>query len=58
MLFVRTRNKDANGRTLPFTFLGPAAYVEHKGERPMAIVWKLHRPMPLDLFGQSKVVAG
>jgi hypothetical protein len=58
MLLVRSRNKDANGRTVPFTFLGPATYVEHKGERPMAIVWKLHRAMPLDYFNQAKVIAG
>lgn len=58
MLLVRPRNKDANGRTVPFTFLGPATYVEHKGERPMAILWALHRPMPLDFFSQAKIVAG
>lgn len=58
MLLVRSRNKDTNGRTVPFTFLGPATYVEHKGERPMAIVWKLHRAMPLDYFNQAKVIAG
>lgn len=58
MLLVRPRNKDANGRTVPFTFLGPATYVEHKGERPMAILWRLQRAMPLDFFNQSKVVTG
>jgi superfamily II DNA or RNA helicase len=58
MLLVRSRNKDASGRTVPFTFLGPATYIEHRGERPMAILWRLHRPMPLDFFSQAKVVAG
>ncbi|HEX9162381.1 MAG TPA: DUF3427 domain-containing protein [Thermoanaerobaculia bacterium] len=58
MLLVRPRNKDANGRTVPFTFLGPVTYIEHKGERPMAILWRLHRPMPLDFFSQAKVIAG
>jgi hypothetical protein len=24
--------------------------VRHEGERPMAIVWKLHHPLPGDLF--------
>ena len=58
MLFVRSRNKDSAGRTVPFTFLGPVTYVEHSGERPIAILWRLHRPMPLDFFSQAKVVAG
>lgn len=58
MLFVRSRNKDSAGRTVPFTFIGPVIYLEHSGERPIAILWKLHRPMPLDFFSQAKVVAG
>ena len=58
MLLVRPRNKDSNGRTLPFTFLGPAAYVEHRSERPMAIIWRLHRAMPLDFFNIAKLAAG
>lgn len=57
MLLVRPRNKDGN-RTMAFTFLGPATYIEHTGERPMAILWKLHRPMPLDFFNLAKVAAG
>jgi hypothetical protein len=56
-LFVRPRNKDGN-RTMAFTFLGPATYIEHTGDRPMAILWKLHRPMPLDFFNIAKVAAG
>jgi superfamily II DNA or RNA helicase/HKD family nuclease len=58
MLFVRPSNKDAWGRTPPFTFLGPATYVKHTGERPMAIVWRLHRAMPLDVFKVARVAAG
>jgi superfamily II DNA or RNA helicase/HKD family nuclease len=58
MLFVRTSNKDAYGRTSPFTFLGPATYQSHTGDRPMAIVWRLHRAMPLDVFGVARVAAG
>jgi hypothetical protein len=53
MLFVRSANKDAYGRTPAFTFLGPATYQSHSGERPMAIVWKLHRAMPLDVVRPS-----
>jgi len=58
MLFVRPSNKDAYGRTPAFTFLGPATYQSHTGERPMAIVWKLHRAMPLDVFSLARVAAG
>ena len=58
MLFVRDQNKTPDGRTPPFTFLGPATYMSHTGNRPMAILWKLHRPMPLDVFSAARVVAG
>jgi superfamily II DNA or RNA helicase len=33
-----------------FWFLGPATYVKHEFEMPMAITWRLYRPMPGDLF--------
>jgi superfamily II DNA or RNA helicase/HKD family nuclease len=33
-----------------FWFLGPATYVKHESEMPMAITWRLHKSMPGDLF--------
>ncbi|MEQ1761321.1 MAG: DUF3427 domain-containing protein, partial [Vicinamibacterales bacterium] len=45
LLFVRERKRQG-GRALPYTFLGPADYVSHKGERPISFVWKLRTPMP------------
>lgn len=45
MLFARLRQSER-----AFWFLGPATYVRHSGERPMAIVWKLQHPLPADLF--------
>lgn len=45
LLFARTRADDR-----AFWFLGPAAYARHEGERPMAVTWKLHTPLPGDLF--------
>jgi hypothetical protein len=33
-----------------FWFLGPATYVSHEGERPMAITWRLQHALPGDLF--------
>jgi superfamily II DNA or RNA helicase len=58
MLLVRPSNKDGWGRTPPFTVLGPATYVRHTGERPMAIIWRLHRAMPMDVFKAARVAAG
>jgi len=45
LLFARERADDR-----AFWFLGPANYVRHEGEMPMAITWKLEHPMPGDLF--------
>lgn len=49
LLFVREARKDALG-TAPYVFLGPADYVSHEGERPMAITWRLHRAMPTEVY--------
>lgn len=42
---VREENK-GGGITLPFLCLGFADYMCHQGERPMAISWRLHKPIP------------
>jgi superfamily II DNA or RNA helicase len=47
MPFVRLRADDR-----AFMFLGPANYVRHVGERPMAIEWQLATPLPGDLFAE------
>jgi superfamily II DNA or RNA helicase/HKD family nuclease len=57
LLFVRSRKK-YEGRTMPYTFLGPSDYISHKGDRPISFVWKLRRPMPADFFRQAKVASG
>jgi hypothetical protein len=49
LLFARAR---ADERA--FWFLGPATYVTHEGEQPMAVTWKLHTPLPGDLFRPSQ----
>ncbi|HLS75157.1 MAG TPA: DUF3427 domain-containing protein, partial [Actinomycetaceae bacterium] len=49
LLFTREHKKDALG-TAPYLFLGTADYVSHTGERPIAITWHLHRPLPMDVF--------
>jgi len=32
--------------------------MEHQGERPIAITWKLRRPMPVEVLQSAAVVAG
>lgn len=56
LLLVRERKRDDLG-TAPFYFLGPATYVEHKGERPVAFTWQLMTPMPEELFEIGRSVA-
>jgi hypothetical protein len=56
LLFVRERKNSELG-TLPFTFLGPASYVDHQGERPVAFTWRLPAPMPQELFEIARSVA-
>jgi superfamily II DNA or RNA helicase len=45
MLFARHRSDER-----AFYFLGPATYVKHESELPMAITWRLEYPLPGDLF--------
>lgn len=33
-----------------FLFLGPARYLSHVGEMPMAVTWRLETPLPGDVF--------
>ncbi|WP_256869591.1 DUF3427 domain-containing protein [Paenarthrobacter ureafaciens] len=57
VLFTRDTAEDETGLTVPYTCLGQVDYVQHTGEKPIAITWRLHRPMPADVFA-SAVVAG
>ncbi len=45
LLFTRLRADDR-----AFWFLGPARYRGHVGEKPMAVTWELHTPLPGDLY--------
>ena len=56
LLFVREKAKDEFG-TSPYLFLGPATYVSHDGERPIAITWHLKHAMPTDFFNAASVAA-
>jgi hypothetical protein len=44
-LFARLRSDDR-----AFMFLGPATYVSHEGELPMAVTWRLKHSLPGDVF--------
>ncbi len=52
MLFARVSASDR-----AFWFVGPATYVTHEGERPIAITWKLERRLPADLFTEFAAAA-
>lgn len=54
LLFVRQAKTNALG-TSPYVFLGPADYVSHEGDRPMAITWRLRQPMPTEVYQASAV---
>lgn len=45
VLFARLRTTER-----AFWCLGPATYVSHEGDRPIAFVWKLRRHLPAELY--------
>ena len=51
-LFTRS-----NSSSRAFMYLGPARYVDHTGEKPMAIRWRLESAMPGDIFLEAAAVA-
>jgi hypothetical protein len=57
LLFVREATADDIG-TAPYVCLGAAEHVSHEGEKPIAITWRLRRPMPAQLLTAGRVVAG
>lgn len=56
LIFVRQRKVDESG-TSPYLFAGPATYVSHSGERPIAFTWRLEHPLPSDVFTAAAVAA-
>ena len=60
LLFVREFKSDriTNGAEA-YTYLGPANYVKHEGEKPMNITWKLDNPIPAKYLKKTnKLVVG
>ncbi|MFJ5099847.1 DUF3427 domain-containing protein [Streptomyces sp. NPDC088554] len=58
LLFVRRYKKTDIGGAQPWMLLGPADYVSHEGNKPMGITWKLHFPLPADVWTYSAIAAG
>ena len=56
LLFTRPQKVSAFGTGAPYLFLGEADYVEHRGERPIAITWHLRTSMPAADFAAASVV--
>ncbi len=57
LLLVRTTKSTDWRGPRPFQCLGPATYVRHEGERPIAITWRLRHPMPVVVFRQATLIA-
>ena len=53
LLFVREAKTNSLGAS-PYVLLGPADYVTHEGDRPMAVTWRLHRSMPTEIYLASR----
>jgi len=55
LLLAREYRSNEWGGPRPFLCLGPATYVSHVGERPIAITWRLRHPLPIDFFRRASV---
>jgi len=56
LLFCRIEHKN-DYEIAPYVLLGPASYVSHEGERPIAITWELQHAMPSAFFERAAVAA-
>nr|MDT0656846.1 DUF3427 domain-containing protein [Micromonospora sp. DSM 115978] len=57
-LFVReTKVADGALGAPPYLYAGPMTYVSHTGDRPMRIRWRLHDPLPADLYAAARAIA-
>ena len=49
-IFIRKEPVLENGTAAPFTYLGESEYFSSHGDKPMYMLWKLHYPVPNELF--------
>ena len=55
LLFIRERNKLANGLTSPYLFAGALRYTRHEGSKPMSIIWELtDAPLPARILNWAR----
>ncbi len=57
VLLARSTKGNEWGGLEAFTCLGPASYVSHEGERPMAVTWRLRHRLPADLHRRASLTA-
>lgn len=55
LLLVRETKGNQWGGTQPYTCLGPAAYVSHTGNKPIAITYRLRHQMSADVFRRASL---
>jgi superfamily II DNA or RNA helicase/diadenosine tetraphosphate (Ap4A) HIT family hydrolase len=48
-LFVRSKKKEAGGRTAPFVYCGEVEFAGWEGDRPITVRWRLSTPLPESL---------
>ncbi|MBI4196136.1 MAG: DUF3427 domain-containing protein [Betaproteobacteria bacterium] len=53
LIFARDQ-KRRNGCSVPFTYLGSAERVSYENERPIKIVWRMHHPIPVEMFEENR----
>jgi hypothetical protein len=53
LIFARSA-KRRNSIALPFVYLGPVECVEFESERPIKVIWRLHYPMPAEMFEDNR----
>lgn len=58
LFFRETKESDGDLGAPAYLYAGPASYVQHSGERPMRILWKLEYELPADVFHAARVAAG
>ena len=56
LLFVR-ENKNGDGVSSSYCFLGPADYVSHNGSKPINVTWHLRYKMPARLCRMTERMA-
>jgi hypothetical protein len=58
-LFVRdNKERDGDLGAPPYLYAGTMTYMQHNGDRPMRILWRLASLLPADVFHAARVAAG